>query len=100
MNEQKLEWCFSYTAEKLIPLIIQYENENGIRILEPIKVNRTRRKAFNDYFEVSWKKLTNEDLSDLKEYVTLEKVEIFGSRYPKLVEEFKISVEIKNASSK
>jgi hypothetical protein len=54
-----------------------------------------RKQAHIEYYEVKWSKISKEnsfsdrDLSDLCEYTTLEKLDVFEKYYPKLVDEFK-----------
>ena len=82
---------------------MQYENEHvenmSERLLRPLRVNKTRRQAFTEYYEVVWRKLNNnEDLSELTEYVTLEKPDTFEKVYPRLVDEYRAQIEAKKTS--
>lgn len=89
-----------------MPLIVQYENENckhlSERVIKPIKINKTRRKDFNEYYEVAWKKLSSEDnsdsdLSQLTEYFTLERFDVLEACFPKLIKEYQDMIEAKKA---
>ena len=61
----------------------------------PLSISKVRKKAFIEYYEVIWSKMetknswNDEDMSDLKQYTTLEKPDKFEMYYPELVEEFK-----------
>ena len=105
LNELKQSWAYDYTANKLVSLIVQYENENiknvNERLLNPIGINKTRRQAFIEYYEVAWHKIksnVDQDLSELEEYVTLEKPDIFEKLFPHLVNEYKAKIEAKKAT--
>ena len=89
-----------------MPLIVQYEHENcknaNERIIKPIKINKTRRRAFNEYYEVNWRKLnskdgSDQDLSELIEYVTLERFEIIEANFPNLIKEYQDMIEAKKS---
>ena len=92
----------------MAPLIILYENQSANpmlnRSIQPLRVNRTRRKNFVDYFEVIWAKMNcrhDVDLSDLGEYVTLEALDTFEKIFPELVLNFRSQIEAKkNTRSK
>ncbi|CAF0752125.1 unnamed protein product [Brachionus calyciflorus] len=96
-NDVKQAWPYEYTCEKVIPLIIMYEYMDRSKIsLRPIKINKKRKKSFIEYYEVIWSKMDqsiDRDLSDLKEYVTLEKMELFEKFHKDLVEEFNREIE-------
>lgn len=98
---RKLEWEHTYTSEKVVPLIIKYEYQSKIKSIQPICIEKTRKKAFKEYYQVKWKtidelnKWNDSDISDLTEYVTLEKPEIFEKYYPQLCYAFKEDQESK-----
>jgi 5'-3' exonuclease len=101
-------WSFEYTAEKLVPLIVQYEHEHVFelheRTIKPIRVNKVRRQAFVEYYEVIWTKLSRSnldlDLSDLSEYVTLERFDVVQNCLPDLLKEYQEAVEAKKSTRK
>jgi len=89
-----------------VPLIVQYEHENcknaNERIIKPIKINKTRRRAFNEYYEVNWRKLnskdgSDQDLSELNEYVTLERFDVIEANFPNLLKEYQDMIEAKKS---
>ena len=89
-----------------MPLIVQYENENcknlSERIIKPIKINKTRRRDFHEFYEVIWKKLftkdeSDKDLSELNEYVTLERPDILEACFPNLIAEYQEMIEAKKS---
>lgn len=103
-NENKQTWPFEYTADKSISLIIQYEYSlpKEKATIQAIRINKVKRRAYVEYFEVIWSKMkandSDRDLSDLSEYVTLEKMDLFEKRYPDLVKEYNNKIESKKAS--
>ena len=104
LNEQKQAWPYDYTAAKLVPLIISYEYNNKKvqdKDIKPIRINKTKRKDFNAYYEVVWSKMNSSidtDLSELIEYTTLEGPELFEKHYSSLVTEFNSKIEAKKAT--
>jgi hypothetical protein len=101
---RKLEWEYSYTSEKVVPLIIQNEYKTKIKSIKPIGIEKMRKKEFKEYYQVKWKQMdelnkwNDSDISDLTEYLTLEKPEIFDKYYPQLSNEFKEAKELKSKS--
>ncbi|RNA04473.1 flap endonuclease -like protein [Brachionus plicatilis] len=98
-NDVKQAWAYEYTAEKLIPLIVMYEHGIGTcRSIRPIRISKKKRRAFIEYYEVIWSKMVHpndKDLSDLNEYVTLEKMDLFENFYPNLVKDFNQEIDCK-----
>ena len=67
-----------------------------------IKINKTRRRAFNEYYEVNWRKLnskdgSDQDLSELNEYVTLERFDVIEANFPNLLKEYQDMIEAKKS---
>lgn len=91
-NDLKQSWPYEYTCEKVVPLIILHEHTiDKFRSVKPLRINRKKRRAFIEYYEVVWSKmdhLEDKDLSDLNEYVTHEKMDLFAMLYPNLIFDF------------
>lgn len=106
-NDLKQAWAYDYTASKVISLIVLYEyshvkNKKNCT-LKPIRINKIKRQSFVEYYEVAWSKmnawdLNDKDLSDLTEYSTLEKLDLFQTHYPDLVNQYNEKIESKKAS--
>jgi len=85
-----------------VPIIIQYQYESKQAIedydIKPVRINKTRKVASVEYYEVAWSKMSSQidnDISELNEYVILEKKEIFNSMFPDLVNIFINELECK-----
>nr|QNH68101.1 Flap endonuclease GEN1 [Brachionus koreanus] len=103
-NDIKQSWPYEYTCEKVIPLIVMYEHSIGnCSSLKPLRINKKKRRAFVEYYEVIWAKmdhLEDKDLSDLKEYVTYEKMNFLEKMYPSLVFDFNQENDAKKVKRK
>ena len=104
-NQNEQNWGYDYSANKLIPLIIQYEHNNSEkRSIEPLEINKTRRKDAIEYYEVIWSKMNSNqdsDLSNLTEYTTLERIDLFKEKFPNLAQTYQTKIdEKKNSRSK
>lgn len=103
-NEKEQGWTLEYSANKLVPLIILFEHlnsNNEKREITPIEIIKTRRKESVDYYEVKWSKLnsrTDCDLSELNEYITLEKIEIFKEKFPQITNEYQAKIDEKKST--
>jgi flap endonuclease GEN len=104
-NEKKQAWPYDYTANKVVPLILRYEEETGVdmhrRDLRPVRVNAVRRRNAAELYEIVWSKMRSNidrDLSQLAEYVTLESKEWFEKTYPQVASVFEESIEKKKST--
>ena len=66
-----------------------------------MRINKTRKVAAIEYYEVAWSKMSSQldnDISELNEYVTLEKKDLFNSIFPHLVKQFINELECKKTT--
>jgi flap endonuclease GEN len=104
-NETKQAWPFEYTASKVVPLLLRYEDVMQValhkRDVQPARINAIRRRSGKELYEVVWAKMKSvidRDLSPLTEYATLESKEWFEGVYPDVARAFKDTVESKKRS--
>lgn len=104
-NKAKQDWPYDYTAQKIVPIIIQYQYEAKHAIedydVKPVRINKTRKVASVEFYEVVWSKMSSQidrDISELNEYVTLEKKETFNTMFPNLVKVFMNELECKKTT--
>lgn len=103
-NEKEQNWTLEYSAEKLVPLIIEYEHLNSDRekrSIIPIEIVKTRRKEAIEYYEVKWSKLKSKidsDLSGLNEYTTLQRIDLFSEKFPELTKDYQAKIDEKKAT--
>lgn len=89
-----------------MPLIILFEYLCQERSINPINIIKMRKHDFIEYYEVKWSKMNrsnkwnDNDLSELVEYTTLEKPEIFEIYYPEITNDFKQKLAMKKSTSK
>ena len=93
----------SYTALKLIPLIVLFESneKKKFRDVEPIRIEKERCRDSIKYYEVRWAKMrsqSDQDLSELEDYVTLERVDFIKANFPTLVTDFDEKIAAKKNS--
>ncbi len=88
-----------------MPIIIQYQYESQLSIenydINPVRINKTRKVASVEYYEVAWSKMNSQidkDISELDEYITLENKEVFNSMFQHLVKIFINELECKKTA--
>ncbi|OWF56582.1 Flap endonuclease GEN-like 1 [Mizuhopecten yessoensis] len=103
----KMEWVVEYTLEKVLPLVTLWDmtfickqGHSSDRLLQPLRVVKSRTRQGVHCYEVEWNKPESDTLSPQAVYTTIETQDLFSKCYPELVQEFEKLVAAKVTKGK